>query len=239
MQFNLKNILKALAIPFGLLALYAVLFTVWKIFDLPPQAEMISRLTEFIIEKGLIVIFIGAFIEGVFFFGVPFPGGTVILIGVAATAGHPERAVLVVLIVCVALFLGYLMNYFMGKYGWYKLFIKFGLRGTLEPMQKKLSHHAFTAILSSYWLPNLAALCSTAAGIMHIPLQKFLIQSAIGVVIWNTFWGIVVYMTGTAILGFNIVQVLLVFLVWSLLILGKVFVWDKRFGEKSEVKDIA
>lgn len=230
MQPTFKNILKVLAIPAALLIAYFVLLIMWMFFDMPPEDELIKSVTDFVNQYGLIIVFFAAIIEGLLLIGNYFPGGAVIFLGVIAAVGNIPRAIAVVLVVCVSFFIAYTINYYLGKYGWYKLFVKFGLQSTLDSMKKKLSRHVFSAIISSYWLPNLAAICSTTAGIMQIPLRRFLIQSSIGIVAWNIFWGVFVYITGDTLLRLDLVYVLLVFFMWCALILGKVFIFDKKFG---------
>lgn len=212
-----------------LLVGYFSLLLIWKWLGLPPRDELIITLTNFIDQFGLIIIFIAALIEGLLLIGNYFPGGAVIFLGVISATGNIPRAITVVIVVCLSFFIAYTINYFLGKHGWYKLFTKFGLQSTLDSMKNKLSEHSFSAILSSYWFPNLAAVCSTAAGIMHVPLGRFLIQSTIGLVAWNIFWGVVVYITGDALLTLNFVYVFLIFFMWCALILGKVFIFDKKF----------
>lgn len=230
MQFTFKNIFKVLAVPISLILFYLLFLLMWKWLDLPPNDEIIGTITAFFGRYGLIVVFLAATIEGLLLIGNYFPGGAVIFLGVIAAVGDIPQAIIVVLVVCAAFFISYTINYYLGKYGWYKLFVKFGLQSTLDSMQRNLSRHVFTAILSCYWLPNLAAICSTAAGIIQIPLKRFLIQSTIGLVAWNIFWGVFVYIMGDALLKLDLMYVLLIFFMWCALILGKVFVFDKKFG---------
>lgn len=230
MQLTFKNIFKVLAIPITLILVYLSLLLVWKWFDLPPNDEIIETITAFFDRYGLIVVFLAAIVEGLLLIGNYFPGGAVIFLGVITAVGDIPRAITVVLVVCVSFFISYTANYYLGKYGWYKLFVKFGLRSTIDSMQRNLSRHVFTAILSSYWLPNLAAICSTAAGIIQIPLKRFLIQSTIGLVAWNIFWGVFVYITGNALFKLDLTYVLIIFFMWCALILGKVFVFNKKLG---------
>lgn len=231
MKPTLKNILKVIAIPSILFIAYLSLRALWLIFDLPPEDELLRTLVAFINQYGLIIIFVAALIEGLLLIGNYFPGGAVIFLGVIAAVGNIPKAALVVLIVCISFSIAYTINYALGRFGWYELFIRFGLRSTLESMQQKLSRHVFSAILSCYWLPNLAAICSTAAGIMRVPFGKFLFQSTIGLVAWNIFWGIFVYLTGDALLTLDIVYLSLIFLMWCGLILIKVFILDRKFGD--------
>ncbi len=235
MQFNFKNIIKVLIIPISLILVYFSLIIVWKFFGLPPEDELIKSITSFVDRYGLIVVFIAAIIEGLLLIGNYFPGGAVIFMGVITAIGNIPRAILVVSVVCVSFFIAYTINYYLGKYGWHKLFVKFGLQSTIDLMKKKLSRHVFSAILSSYWLPNMAAICSTSAGIIKIPLKKFLIQSTIGLVAWNIFWGIFAYTTGDALFKLDLLYLFLIFGVWCILILVKVFVLDKKLGMENNL----
>lgn len=220
--------------PITLLILYFSVLLILKLFNLPDEEKIIKMVTDFINQYGLIVVFISAVLEGLLLIGNYFPGGAVIFLGVISASGNIPRAIIVVLVVCLSFFIAYTINYFLGKYGWYKLFVKFGLQSTLDSMSQKLSKHVFSAILSSYWLPNLAAVCATTAGIMRVPLRRFIIQSTIGLVAWNFFWGIFVYITGDALLKMDILSILIMFCVWCLLVLAKVFIFDKKSLVKIE-----
>jgi len=230
MRFTFKNIVKVLTIPITLLLVYFSLLAAWKLLGLPSDNKIIEIIFNFVDHYGLIIVFFAAIIEGLLLVGNYFPGGAVIFIGVISAVGDIPRAITVVLVVCVSFFISYTINYYLGKYGWYKLFVKFGLQSTLNSMQKKLSKHVFSAILSSYWLPNLAAVCSTVAGIIRIPLKEFLIQSTIGLVAWNIFWGVFAYIAGDALLNLDLVYIFLIFSMWCILILGKVFIFDRKSG---------
>lgn len=228
MNLSPRNIVKVLSIPLLFLLIYLSLLLVGNFIDIPDQQTLLTKAEDFVLTYGLIFIFIASLIEGLLLVGNYVPGGSVIFLGVITAVGNIPRAIVVVAIVCVAFFISYTVNYLLGKYGWYKILVRWGFQSSIDSMKKKLSKHVFTAIISSYWMPNIAALCSTAAGIMKIPLRTFLTQSLIAIICWNTFWGIFVYITGDALLTLNIWYVLLIFSVWCLLILYKVFVWDKR-----------
>ncbi|MDP3725955.1 MAG: VTT domain-containing protein [bacterium] len=222
------NIFKILAIPISLLLVYLSLLLLWKLFGLPSPETLAETAKDYFNQYGLIVIFIAALIEGVLIIGQYFPGGFIIFLGVISAAGNVPKATAVVLIVCLAFFISYYINYLMGKYGWYKLFLKFGLANALENAKQKLSRHVFNAILSSYWEPSLASITATAAGVLQIPARVFLSGSIVGIIIWNTVWGIVVYFIGDLLLKFELLYILIIFVIWCAIILAKVFIFDKR-----------
>ena len=138
----------------------------------------------------------------------------------------------VVSVVCLSFFIGYTLDYYIGKFGWYRLFLKFGLKDSLTKAQTKLEKHEFNAIMFSYWEPNLASITATAAGILQLPLKKFSINSLIGIIIWNTLWGILVASLGNnafKIMGIKWVSIIV--LGWIIIILAKHYFFDKQKAE--------
>jgi len=228
MNSTFKNILKLLAIPLTLLALYFSMVILWKIFDLPPLEELEKTIKIYFDKYGLWIVFISALIEGFLLLGQYFPGGFVIFLGVTVARDSLIKVAWVLSIVSIAFFISYYLNYVLGRYGWYTLFIKFGLKNSLDKAKEKLEKHTTTAILGSYWEPNLASLTATAAGILQVPLKHFLSASLAGIIIWNLFWGTVVYFLGQALLENETVVYVTIIAVWCSVILFKVFVLDKR-----------
>ncbi len=220
----MKNILKILSVPLIIIAAYGLLYLVWMIFDLPPEDEMVRLVTTWLQSYGLWIIFVSALVEGVLLFGNYYPGGLVIFLGVISAGGDIGKTIFVVLLVCLALFCAYFINYMLGKHGWYRLLIKFGMKDSIERQKQKLEQHQFKAVMGSYWFPNLASITSTAAGILRVPLAKFLIHSAIGVLVWNSLWGTLVAYFGEKIFDMIDLKVIIgVLVVWiaSMLIANK------------------
>ncbi len=229
MSSRLKKILALLAAPLILLGAYLIMFLVWKSFGLPTDDQMKTSITNYFAVYGLFIVFIGAFLEGVLLVGQYFPGGFIIFFGVISAAGNVLRAGEVVGIVCIAFFIAYYLNYLMGKYGWYKLLVRFGLEKAIEDAKAKLIKHELNAILSTYWEPNLSSITATAAGVLQIPRRRFLAHSIIGILIWETFWGTLVFSLGPRAFDlFGIKFVLFVFMMWTAIILVKHFLFDKR-----------
>ena len=230
-----KNVFKLLSIPLLLLGLYLLLALIWRIFHLPTDKALFEVLKGYFTEYGLWLIFFGAIIEGFLLLGQYFPGGLIIFLGVI-TAGHDiKRVVLVVFLVCVSFLISYSLNYVVGKYGWYKLLVKFGLKDSLDDAKRKLIKHEFNAIFLSYWEPNLASITATAAGVLFIPFKRFFLYSLFGIIFWNTFWGTLVASLGeNAIKIMGIKYVLVIFAVWITIILVKRFFFEKTTEESLE-----
>ncbi len=191
---------KAAQLPlFGIAALL-VLSGLWYLFDLPPQEELIVIIKGYIAQYGLVLVFVGAFLEALLLISWYFPGSLVIFISILLSP-TPQYAALSVAVVTAALYCGYVVNFFLGKYGWYKVLLAFGIKKKLEEAQSKIERYGVRTIFLSYWHPGLASFTSTAAGILQFNLRKFLILSLIATVVWDSFWGVLVYSLGERALG--------------------------------------
>ena len=196
-----NNIWKISALPFTFLVIFLSLYLIWKVLDLPSETELVLISQKYFDKYGLIFIFISAIIEGLLLLGWYYPGSMVIFLGVILAGENILKATEVVSVVTVGLYIAYFINFFLGKYGWYRLLLAFGLKESLENAQSNLSKHGIKGIFLSYWHPNLAALTSTAAGILRFSLRQYLFYSAVAVIGWNIFWGALVYFLGEAALS--------------------------------------
>jgi|SRR3989344_31496 len=233
---HIKEILGLLSIPIILLIIYLIFFVLWKLLGLPSPEELVDIVTSFFNTYGLIVIFLSALVEGVLLLGQYFPGGFVIFLGVISAGKNIPLVIKVVSLVSLAFFISYYINYLLGRHGFYKAFAKLGFKKSIEKAEKKLKKHALNAIIFSYWEPNLASITATAAGVLRLDVKKFLIYSAIGIIIWNTFWGILVYLLGKSALKLasSITYVLIVFVIWVAIIITKYYLWNQKSSNLSK-----
>ena len=233
-RMKLQTLLKALFIPLVILAFSLSYQILWEILGWPKGDELVEVVTDFFTKYGLLMVFACSVLESAVVIGNYFPGGIVIFLGVISAGHNIPRVILTVAIVSLGFCLGYIIDYFLGKYGWYKLLVKFGMRRQLQVAQEKVARHSFKAIALSYWEVNLASITATAAGILQINFYKFFVESLIGVVVWNIFWGTLV-----ASLGKNALQLLLnwryiipIIGVWILVIVISEYFKSKKNGNQ-------
>ena len=228
---TLKDILKTLYIPLIFLFILRTLFILWKILDLPPQEEVVKIAKVYFDKYGLITVFISSIIEGLLLLGIYYPGSLVIFLGVIFAGSDILAVIEVVSVVIIGMLISFVINFFLGKYGWYKLLLVFGLGESIENTKNRLIKYGFSAIFWSYILPNLAAFTSTAAGILQFSFRKFLLYSFLSVIFWDSFWGALVYFLGEDALnlvGFKFAFVALA--VWIIV---------KLLFRKHDTKDIS
>lgn len=217
---KLKEILKAFTFPLLLLLIYSFFYLGWKILGLPSENQIFETVSYWFIKYGLWIVFFGALLEGVLLIGNYFPGGLIIFIGVISAGKDIVRVIEVVILVSIAFFISYAINYVLGRYGWYKILLKFGIAQLFDKHKSRVEKQGLNIVFFTYWLPNLASFTATSAGILKFSLIKFLIYSMFGIMLWSIFWGTLIYKLGRPaleILGLKFVFVL--FAIWIGIIL--------------------
>jgi len=225
---RLKEILKPLIIPLVILIAYLFFYGLWIILKLPSPEELFNITKQLFDKYGLWIVFLGAIVEGILLLGNYFPGSLIIFLGVLSAGKDIVRVTEVIILVIIAFFISSCINYFLGKYGWYRLFVRFGLSKILDNYKQKVEKHGLNIIFLTYWQPNLASLTSTSAGILKFPLKKFLLYSIIGIIIWAVFWGTLIYTLGQAaieILGFKFI--IFFILAWIAVLIARRIILEK------------
>ena len=219
---SLKKMLPTIWLPLFALTALCSFYIVWLLLDLPPQEEVI-RLAQIYFEKyGLLAIFICAIIEGVLFAGWYFPGSFVIVLGVFLAGDDYTQLFGVFAVTTIGLLIAYTVNFYLGKYGWYKVLSALGLREPLNRAQVQLTAYGPRAIFLTFWHPNFAALTSTAAGILQMSFKTFAVYAISATVLWDTFWTIVGYTLGETALTIIGPQYIIAFIaLWVALALFK------------------
>lgn len=209
---KVKTFWQAAQVPLIGACFFVAIYFLWGFFDLPPREVLIDFIRGLIEKYGYIIVFFGAFIESLLIVGWYFPGSLIIFISVIF-APTQTAAIISVAVVMLALWCGYTFNYVLGRYGWHRVLVAFGVKPYLDEAQSKLTKYGIFAVFTSYWSPGLAAFVATAAGILRYPPYKFLTYSLAAVVIWNTFWGLLVYHIGERALNMFLSWPFMVFVV--------------------------
>lgn len=195
MSKGYRHYLKLLALPLTYLLIMVSLYVFWDVFNLP-SAEVLGGLaTRLFDQHGLPIVGVSAFVEGLFLVGNYFPGSFVIMLGIALS-DSVAQAFMIFAVGTIALMVAHVINYQLGKHGWYKLLQKFGLASSLNESKTKIEQKGRWAILSSYWLPSLGSLIDTAAGILQMNFKKFLLASLAASIFWNGLVTIITYSMG-------------------------------------------
>lgn len=161
---------------------------------------------------GYPLIFFGGFLEATFLIGFYVPGATVVLLGAVLSRTGVVAFPTTYLIGISGLMLGYILNYFLGRYGWYNVLSLFGLSKGIDVAKKRIKQHGVWAIIVGYFFPGSASLLSTGAGILRMPFGEFFTLSLISQAAWGLFWGILAYFAGLTVVEFVIKNFIFVLL---------------------------
>lgn len=207
--------LRQLRLPLFLLLFFGTLYAVWLVLDLPPEETLTPIVKQYSKEYGILVVFVSAILEGLVVIGWYFPGSTIIVICLVLATDQALSFSLLGTSAAAGLSIAYAINYALGRYGWYKLLVRFGFSETIESAKRRLSKHGPSAIFLSFWQFGLASAMSTAAGILHYPLRSFLFLGGAAVVLWVTFYCALIFFMGPAAMQLvGIRVILLIIAIW-------------------------
>src|SRR3989344_6747756 len=221
---DFPRLLSSLAMPLILLGAVATMVTVWHVFGLPSDTEIMRLAGAFFDTYGYFAVFFSAVLEGALVVGLYYPGALVIFLSVILAGPDVARVATVVMVVTSAFSVGLSINYFLGKYGWYRLLLKIGLRHQLEKAEERFKKRGALAIVGTAWDINIESFTATEAGILRYPYGRFLFYPFFSFLVWNSFWATVIYFIGREALEFtggNFTYPLVALTVWILIVLAK------------------
>lgn len=167
---------------------------------LPDPKTLLAWIENLYKHYGYIVVFAGALIEGLFLIGNYFPGSTIVFAGAALSRKGILLFPLALCLAIIALNIAFIINYILGRYGWYHILEKYGLHESLLKAKETIQKNETKAFLAGYAIINTAAILSTAAGVIKMPFKKFIVYSIISQTIWGIVWGTVAYTFGLQII---------------------------------------
>ncbi|CAN5309361.1 hypothetical protein BH10PSE11_BH10PSE11_06380 [soil metagenome] len=209
----MNNQFRVLLLPLAIGAFACVLYGLWLLLDLPPEARVIEIARDYFSRYGLAIIIVSSFIEGLLIVGLYFPGSIVFFLGLIVAGQNIGQVVEVSTFAIIGIWAAYVVNYCLGKFGWYHMLIAFGLKDSLQNAQQKVERYGLNAVAMTFWHPNIGAAVSTAAGILHFRARYFLPVSLMAVSFWLSFWSMLVFLLGPnaiSILGIRVLIALLV-----------------------------
>lgn len=188
-------------LPIGLFIFYfaVALFIRSKFSD---TTSFLSAIRGVYANVGYPLIFFGGVLESMFLVGLFVPGSVVLLMGATLSRLGIIEYHYVYLLGTTGLVLGYTLNYFLGKYGWYHVLSFFSLEKGIIAARENLKKYGYKTLFLGYVFPGSASLFSTASGIIKMDFKKFLFISILSQGFWSLVWGIIAYFFGIHIVEF-------------------------------------
>lgn len=211
----MQKYLRLLTAPVCILIIFLILGQIWKLFHFPPQEELIPIVKSFFDVYGVLVVLVAAIIESAFVFGVYAPGGLVIFLGVIFSIGNPYQAIFVVISAIVGFLIGFTIDFYIGKFGWYRLLLHFGFEKILERTKIRAEKYRLSTPWLFYHHPDTGSFLATTYGILNFSYKTFFLKTLPPVIVWCTFWGLLAYKIGMSIMsamGYKTLVIIL--LVW-------------------------
>ena len=231
MKFKLNEFLKFAIVPIIFLVAIVLGWLLRQIFNLPDNEYFINVASDYFAIYGYWVVLFGALAEGLLFLNWYVPGSIVVVMGVVFASQNNQSIFLVVFLIILGFFVTSIINYILGKYGWYHIFMKLGLKKPLERVRTKVENKGLPIIFSTYFHPNIGALTATSAGILRLNFAKFVFYSFLALVVWNSIWGLVVYFIGPIVLEY------MGFLLMPLFAVGWLIFSGIRFSRKTIISN--
>lgn len=195
MKETARYYLKLLALPLFLLVISLSLRLLWSLFTLPSAPELADEVAGWLTKYGLPILFLCAMAEGMLLVGGYFPGVFVIAVSVLVARNWYEAAIAIA-VGSAGLMTAHVINYQLGRHGWYRILARFGLTGAIKDAKERLEKRGPVAVFTTYWAPSIAAMTDTAAGIMKIPFWKFFLYALLASTFWNILAGTIMYQLG-------------------------------------------
>jgi len=181
---KVKKFFTSAIFEYSIALLFLIYLLTYDVIGLPPVNELIQIIEKGFQHYGLIFLFVGLIVEGLFMVGFYFPGSIVAFMAVLTLGKTYSDIFLIILIGSFALILVNIFNYILGKYGYYKVLEKFGARNVIERMKRRFNKNQRGTILLFSSSPNFLAIISIYAGIVKTDLKKYLRFVSICVVFW-------------------------------------------------------
>lgn len=152
-------------LPLTALIFYLIVFSLWTIGIIPPPTEIVFILEDLYKNYGAIGLFTSAFLEGVVYLGLYFPGSFIIALSVILSDGTFPSLLSISVIVALALTITSFINYFLGRH--------ISLKHT-EETASKLPKKASKGLILSMIHPNSLAFYFFDSGLMKRGLWKII-----------------------------------------------------------------
>jgi membrane protein DedA with SNARE-associated domain len=201
-RLTAKEIFRLSAVPFLLLLSLVVFIALYKFFNLPSSNELIKISEMYFMRYGYLIVFIAAFIETIPPINFYLPGSAVVVLSVAFTRDSTLNVFCVLAVAMSAFLFAYILDYLIGKWGWYWFLERCGFKSSLDQWKDKISSRGPVWLWWAYVHPNIGAIAATSCGTLKMSFKSFLAHSVGALLIWVSLWGTLAFFFGLEMLKF-------------------------------------
>lgn len=184
--------------------------------------DIVNFFKEQYANYGYWIVFASALLENTIILGLFLPGGTLILLGAVAASQGTLNIWWVVLLGWLGLFLGNLVDYWIGRLGIFHLIDKTPLKKYLDIHMKTarefLDARGPLAISVSLFLGAIRSFVMLTCGAVKFPFGRFVLYQIPASFVWNAIYCLLGYFLASAIGSVdNIVTVISVVIIATVL----------------------
>lgn len=225
---KLLNFLSPGFFPFSICLLLGLFVLFYRAVNLPSPHELTKYIVDWYESYGLLIVFISAIAESLFMISIYLPGSLAIVLAVYSLGYSTENLFLIGLYVSVGFTISNVINYFLGKYGYYRLLLFFNQHSVIDNMHNQLNKKGMLTIFTTGIHPNFLAVTMVCLGISKISFKKSIFLSILSVIFWVTIWTFVASKVVKEINFQDSNQ--------SLYLLGLFFLWGVFLVIKEQIK---
>ena len=151
--------------------------------------DILHILESAFVSFGYLIVFFAAFFESVILLGFLLPGGLIVLLGGYFAQQNQISVVLVTILAWLGMFLGDLLNYWLGKKGFHKILArntKFqSLLKNYNSAENFINKYGALAIFYSHILGYMRSVICFSAGVVSFPRRKYIFTVLIASLFWS------------------------------------------------------
>ncbi len=143
---------------------------------------------------GYLIVFLAAYLENTVILGLILPGGSLVLLGAIYAAGGTLSLPLVIFFGWIGMALGNSTDYWIGRFGLYRLIENTRLKKYLDPHMASatdfLNKRGGAAIFISHFIGHLRSFVAMTAGAVKFPFRRFAVYELAAALIWNLIYAL-------------------------------------------------
>ncbi|MBI1309128.1 MAG: hypothetical protein GC129_04660 [Proteobacteria bacterium] len=165
----------------------AVLLTIFALaapsLGIPELAELTTTAQTWFAHYGFPILFISAFLEALYMVNFYFPGSLIIVLAVLLSPKTFSALALVTAICWLAFMAANLVNYALGRYGFYRLFNFLGAEDMLRRTSKFLARYGHLTTFLAAFHPNWLALVMVCYGMSRFPPTRAFLYAGLSMAV--------------------------------------------------------
>jgi len=151
--------------------------------------DILHILESTFVSFSYLIVFFAAFFESVVLLGFLLPGGLIVLLGGYFAQQNQISVVLVTILAWLGMFLGDLLNYWLGKKGFHKILTrspKFqSLLKNYNSAENFINKYGALAIFYSHILGYMRSIICFSAGVISFPRRKYIFTVLTASLFWS------------------------------------------------------